>query len=138
MRDTVQTRGIRTASVVSSEAALSILRQPACTIARLRSALDITTGTALRECLLGVLRRGMTPLIVDLSAVSSCDVAGLAVLIGAQRQARARGITFCLAAPRPQVTELLRSTGLDCCFTICATLADALPSPLAEAAAEAA
>jgi anti-anti-sigma factor len=44
--------------------------------------------------------------------VSFCDVAGLAVLIGTQRRATARGIIVRLAAPRPQVAKLLRITGL--------------------------
>jgi anti-anti-sigma factor len=67
-------------------------------------------------------------LIIDLSGMSFCDVAGLAVLIGTQRRATARGIVVRLAAPRPQVLKLLRITGLDHRFTICATLADALPT----------
>ena len=66
-------------------------------------------------------------LIIDLSGVSSCDTGGLAVLVGTQRRARARGIAVCLAAPGHQVVELLRSSGLDRSFTICATLADAVP-----------
>ena len=70
----------------------------------------------------------MRLLIIDLSGVSFCDVAGLAVLIGTQRRAIARGIVVRLAAPRPQVLKLLRITGLDHRLTICATLADALPT----------
>jgi hypothetical protein len=68
------------------------------------------------------------PGAIDLSGVSFCDATGLAVLIGTQRRARARGITVRLAAPRPQMTRLLRITGLDRSLTICATLADALPT----------
>jgi len=41
-------------------------------------------------------------LIIDLCAVSPCDVAGLAVLIGTQRRATTRGITFRLSAPGPR------------------------------------
>jgi anti-anti-sigma factor len=73
-----------------------------------------------------VLSPGVRLLVIDLSGVSFCDVAGLAVLIGTQRRARARGITVRLAAPRPQMAKLLRITGLDRSLTICATLADAL------------
>jgi anti-anti-sigma factor len=108
------------------EASLSVLSEPACTIARLEGELDIATAPALRERLLGVLRPGVRLLIIDLSGVSFCDVAGLAVLIGMQRRATARGITVRLAAPRPQVAQLLRITGLDRSFTICAALADVL------------
>lgn len=51
------------------------------------------------------------------------------MLIGTQRSARRRGITVRLAAPRPQAAKLLRITGLDQSFTICATLDEALPAP---------
>ena len=110
-----------------AQAGLSVLSRPACTIARLEGELDIATVPALREPLLGVLSPGVRLLIIDLSGVSFSDVAGLAVLIGTQRRARALGIVVRLAAPRPQLGKLLRVTGLDHRLTICATLADALP-----------
>ncbi len=113
---------------VAAEASLSVLSRPGLTIARLEGDLDIATTPALRERLLGVLSHGVRLLVIDLSGVSFCDASGLAVLIGTQRRARARGITVRLAAPRPQTAKLLRITGLDRSFTICATLADALPA----------
>jgi anti-anti-sigma factor len=51
----------------------------------------------------------------------SCDTAGLAVLIGTQRRARLLGARICLLAPSPPVAKVLRSTGLDRSFSICAT-----------------
>jgi anti-anti-sigma regulatory factor len=59
--------------------------------------------------------------------VAFCDVAALAMLIGVQRRLRWRGITVRLA-PRPQAAKLLRITGLDRSFMICATLDDAFPA----------
>jgi anti-anti-sigma factor len=109
-------------------ASLSVLSLPACTIASLDGDLDIATVPELRERLLGLLRPGVRLLIIDLSGVSFSDVAGLAVLIGTQRRATARGIVVRLVAPGPQVVKLLRITGLDRRLTICATLADALPA----------
>jgi anti-sigma B factor antagonist len=105
----------------------TVLRLPAYTIAWLCGALDSSTASAVRERLLGMLSLGVKQLTIDLSEVSSCDVAGLAVLIGVQRCAKARGIAVRLAAPGPQIAGLLSSTGLDRSLTICATLADALP-----------
>jgi anti-anti-sigma factor len=119
---------VREPAQVPAEVILSVLRQSASTIATLEGELDIATVPALRERLLGVLRPGVRLVIVDLSGVSFCDVAGLAVLIGTQRRAAAYGIIVRLAAPSHQVTKLLRITGLDRSFTICATLADALPT----------
>ena len=113
---------------VPAQASLSVLSWPACTIASLEGELDIAAVPELRERLLGLLGPGVRLLIIDLSGVSFCDVAGLAVLIGTQRRATARGIVIRLAAPRPPVLKLLRITGLDHRLTICATLADALPT----------
>jgi anti-anti-sigma factor len=105
----------------------TVVRRVGSTIARLRGNLDFTTAPAVRERLRELVSTSAKLLVIDLSGVSSSDAAGLAVLIGAQRRARARGITVCLAAPRTEVAELLRVTGLDSTLTICATLTDALP-----------
>jgi anti-anti-sigma factor len=113
---------------VQAEMSLSVLSRPAVTIARLEGELDIATTPTLRERLLGVFSPGMRLLIIDLSGVSFCDVSALAVLVGTQRHARGLGITVRLASPRPQTAKLLRVTGLDQCFTIRATLDDALPA----------
>ena len=91
------------------------------TVVRLTGALDFTAAPAVREQLIDVLHRGTGLLILDLSLVVSCDTAGLAVLIGTQRRSRLLGTTMCLLAPSPAVTKVLRSTGLDRSFTICAT-----------------
>jgi anti-anti-sigma factor len=116
----------RGSAQVQAEMSLSVLSQPAVTIARLAGELDIATTPALRERLLGVFSPGVRLLIIDLSGVAFGDVSGLAVLVATQRRARRLGITVRLAAPRPQVARLLRITGLDQCFTICATLDEAL------------
>ena len=103
------------------------------TVVRLQGALDFATVPALRERLIGLLQPGTRLLVLDLSRVSSCDSAGLAVLIGAQRRARVLGIVMRLAAPSVPVAKLLRLTGLDRNLTICPDLRGALavehPSP---------
>jgi anti-sigma B factor antagonist len=83
------------------------------TTVRLTGEIDIFTSKAMRRQLLSALRRSTGRLIVDLSQVTFCDAGGLAVLVGIQRRARARGITLVLVAPRPQMSRLLRITGLD-------------------------
>jgi len=113
---------------VQAEMSESVLSRPAVTIARLDGELDIATTPALRERLLSVFRPGVRLLVIDLSGVSFCDVSTLAVLVATQRRAGRLGIAVRLACPRPQMARLLRITGLDQCFTICATLDDALPT----------
>ena len=96
------------------------------TVVRVRDALDAAAVPALRERLIGLLRPGMRLLVLDLSLVSSCDSAGLAVLIGAQRRAQVLGIVMRIAAPSVPVAKLLRLTGLDRSLTICPDLRGAL------------
>ncbi|WP_259405258.1 STAS domain-containing protein [Microbispora sp. H10830] len=75
--------------------------------------IDIFTSPALREDLLGVLRYSRSLLILDLSGVAACNACGLGVLVGVQRRAKTMGITVVLTAPRPYMSRLLHSTGLD-------------------------
>jgi anti-anti-sigma factor len=95
-------------------------------IVRLRGGLDVAAAPALRERLIGLLHPGTRLLVLDLSRVPSCDPAGLAVLVGAQRRARLLGIVVRLAAPSLPVAGLLRLTGLDQSLTICPDLRGAL------------
>jgi len=96
------------------------------TVVRLGGTLDVAAAPALRERLLGVLHRGTSLLILDLSGVLSCDASGLAVLIGTQRRARLLGSAVRLIAPSPPVAKLLRSSGLDRSFAIYPDLSGAL------------
>jgi anti-anti-sigma factor len=89
-------------------------------VIKLGGRLDLAAAPALREQLSDVLRRGPGLLILDLSHVRSCDTAGLAVLIGTQRRARLLGISMRLLSPSLPVAKVLRSTGLDRSFSICA------------------
>jgi len=88
------------------------------TVISVRDGLDFTAAPALRERLIDVLHRGTGLLILDLSHVTSCDAAGLAVLIGTQRRARSIGITMRLVAPSLPVSMVLDATGLKGNFTI--------------------
>jgi anti-anti-sigma factor len=99
-------------------------------IVRLPGALDAASAPALRDRLLGILHHGTSLLILDLSRVLRCDLAGLNVLISTQRRARLLGITVCLAGPRVQVANLLRSTGVDHRFTMYPDLSSALAGKL--------
>jgi anti-anti-sigma factor len=108
------------------------------TVVRLDGDLGMVTARALRERLISVLGLEISLMIVDLSCVQSCDPAGLAVLIGAQRRARERGIVVCLVAPSPPVAELLHSTGLERCLTVCPDMPSALAWGIGEPAGAAA
>jgi anti-anti-sigma factor len=99
-------------------------------IVRLGGALDTAAAPALRDRLLGILHHGTRLLILDLSRVLLCDLAGLNVLISTQRRARLLGITVCLAAPSTQVANLLRSTGVDRRFTMYPDVSSAVAGPI--------
>jgi len=74
--------------------------------------LDIVSAPAVRERLLSLLHRGACWLVVDMSAVRYADASGLAALVSTQRRAFLLGGGLRLAAPRPEVAEVLAVTGL--------------------------
>jgi anti-anti-sigma factor len=107
------------------------------TIVRLDGALDAAAASALRDRLIGLLHPGIRLLVLDLSRVPSCDSAGLAVLVGAERRARTLGIVMRLAAPSVPVAKLLHLTGLDRALTIYPDLPGALADEQHERASSA-
>jgi anti-sigma B factor antagonist len=56
-------------------------------------------------------RAGWRQLVLDLSAVSFMDLAGLRLLLGAFERADAAGDLFLIAAASPQVSRVLELTG---------------------------
>ena len=82
-------------------------------IAALSGELGLASAPALREQLLNLIRPAASRLIIDLSAVRSADVSGLAVLVGGGRRARILGGFLRLAAPSMAVAGVLSATGIN-------------------------
>jgi len=101
------------------------------TVAELAGELDLASAPALREQLLGLLRRGSSRLVLDLSRVSFCDASGLAVLVGTGRRARLLGGFQRLAAVSPHVARVLNLTGLRRHLPVFATVQAAAAAPAA-------
>ena len=108
-------------------------RPSSTTVMRLDGDLGLAAASALRQRLMGALCPGTERLLLDLSCVRSCDPAGLAVLIAAQRHAAERSIVVLLAAPSAPVAALLHSTGLERYLSVCPDLPGALATRLAPA-----
>jgi len=81
-------------------------------VAALRGDLGTESAPALREQLFDLLR-GVSHLILDLSAVQHADASGLAVLVSSGRRARLLGGSLRLAGPSPEVARVLSATGMD-------------------------
>jgi len=58
------------------------------------------------------------PVVLDLSAASFVDSAGLGGLVGLEKQARSRKLAMALAAPQPQVAALIKLARLESFFHI--------------------
>ncbi|MGI5206095.1 STAS domain-containing protein [Spirillospora sp. CA-108201] len=80
--------------------------------------LDIASAPSLREPLETALRDAGPLVVIDLSGVTFCDAAGLALLTGARRLTEPEGVTLVLAAPRPHMVRLLRVSGLARVFAV--------------------
>jgi anti-sigma B factor antagonist len=74
--------------------------------------IDAATVGALRGCLNDAIVAGAGSLVLDLSAVQTIDVTGLAMLLGIERRATSAGRQLLLRGVPPRVARLLRATGL--------------------------
>lgn len=83
--------------------------------------IDVVTAAELREHLAGVCT-AETGVIVDLTRVDFVDSAGLGVLVGALKRARARGGTLQLVCTDRRIRDVLTVTGLTSVLRTHATL----------------
>jgi len=97
-------------------------------LVRPSGALDHSASAELREAIGRTLSHGPATLVIDLSAVSVVDAAGLAVLIYACRAATAAHVKLVVSAPAPFLLQLLEPTRLSDLCDI--ELEPALPIPI--------
>ena len=75
--------------------------------------IDITNAEQLRDALLTALNAGALGLVVDLTAVTFLDSAGVTALVRASRRAAATEATVRLAVTAPAVLRVLNLVGID-------------------------
>lgn len=75
--------------------------------------LDLTIADGLRDVLLGVLNAGALGLVVDLTATTFCDSAGITAITRAVRRATATDAAVRLAVISTPVLRVLDLVGID-------------------------
>ena len=74
---------------------------------------DLTNAGPLRDALLSAFNAGATAVVVDLTAATFLDSAGVAALVRASRRARTDGADLRVAAAESAVLRVLDLVGLD-------------------------
>lgn len=82
-------------------------------VVKLPAEVDVTVADAAREALLSVLNAGAVGLVVDMTATTFCDSAGITALVRAARRAAATGATIRLAATAQPLLRVLSLVGID-------------------------
>lgn len=77
---------------------------------------DLESAHHLKQAVRNAMQLRGPDLVLDLSAVTFLDCAGLGALLALQREARAQGGHVALVGTAPAVTKLLRLTGLESWF----------------------
>jgi anti-anti-sigma factor len=75
--------------------------------------IDLTIADGLRDALLEVLNAGALGLVVDLTATTFLDSAGISAITRAARRASASGAVIRLAAESSPVLRVLNLVGID-------------------------
>ena len=90
--------------------------------------IDLTNAESLRDALLSALNAGAPGLIVDLTATTFLDSAGVTALVRASRRASASGAALRLAVTAPAVLRVLSLVGIDQLIPVYPSVVTALDS----------
>ena len=88
--------------------------------------IDVYTAPRLRELLIDLIGKNTCHLVVNLDGVEFLDSAGLGVLVGAMKRARARDGSLDLVCTRAQILRVFKITGLTQVFGIHETVDQAI------------
>jgi anti-sigma B factor antagonist len=99
--------------VVVSEARFLLSWYGRTAVVRLPAEIDLTIADDVREALLSVLNKGALGLVVDMTATTFCDSAGITALVRASRRAEATGATMRVAATGSAVLRVFSLVGID-------------------------
>ena len=97
--------------------------------------IDLTNAEGLRDALLSALNAGALGLVVDLTATTFLDSAGVTALVRASRRASATEATVRLAVTAAPVLRVLNLVGIDQLLDVHPSVSDAVAS-LPESCAE--
>jgi anti-sigma B factor antagonist len=90
--------------------------------------IDITNAESLRDALLSALNAGALGLVVNMTATTFLDSAGVTALVRASRRAAATEATVRLAVTSPAVLRVLNLVGIDRLVEVHPSVADAVAS----------
>ena len=90
--------------------------------------IDLTNAESLRDALLSALNAGAPGLIVDLTATTFLDSAGVTALVRASRRASASDAALALAVTAPAVLRVLNLVGIDQLIPVYPSVVTALDS----------
>jgi anti-sigma B factor antagonist len=90
--------------------------------------IDITNAESLRDALLSALNAGALGLVVNMTATTFLDSAGITALVRASRRAAATEATVRLAVTAPAVLRVLNLVGIDRLIEVHPSVADAVAS----------
>ena len=103
--------------IEAGEIAIDLVRASEPLTVAVAGRMTVDSSPQLRSILLDLLRRGATPIVlVDLSALSSLDVSGIATLLEALKAASERSIKLHLSGLSGQVRALAEIIHLDAIF----------------------
>ncbi|WP_375477430.1 STAS domain-containing protein [uncultured Jatrophihabitans sp.] len=89
---------------------------------------DVYSAPALKDSLTGLLKSGVSSVVVDLTEVAFLDSTGLGALVEARAATTEAGGSLALVCSQERILKLFTITGLDGVFAIHATVDDAVAS----------
>jgi anti-sigma B factor antagonist len=91
--------------------------------------IDISNAEQVKDTLLAILNRGVTTLVVDMTATTFCGVAGVSAVARAHQRATVNGAQVRVAAQAPGVRRVLTITRVDRLISVFDSLQAATAEP---------
>jgi len=101
---------------------------PGAAVLALTGELDLATIGVLKDAV-GDRLAPDVHVVLDLAGLTFCDSTGLGAFVALQRQARASGARFALAAPRKRIADLFALSGIDQVIVVYDSTDAALAAP---------
>ncbi|GLU49520.1 STAS domain-containing protein [Nocardiopsis ansamitocini] len=97
-----------------------------CSVVTLPADIDMLVRDHITATLHQVLQEGPAAMVIDMTATSFCDSAGISVFMSAYRRAREADVGLHLAIANPRVRRVFHLAGIDLVTAIHATLDEAV------------
>jgi anti-sigma B factor antagonist len=111
--------------MVHEDLTTTVVRHLDYRVLALAGEIDMYTAPELRDQIFALIEEDRRPLVVDLTAISFCDSAGVNIAAAARKHAAENAVMLAIVGLQGRIDKIFRMTGMDRLIPTYATLPEA-------------